>query len=159
MQTFCLCVPCSINTHASIYCCFSLVPRYPHYFSCQSFAAYIGCESSPCLNGATCTQLTDSYQCTCPAGYTGTHCEQGIIFIVVFLDPLLGKKFSILPPTISLSVTFWLPNISNFVKKCESCSEIMSHFDLKQLFLWLSVDFVHEASGGGSVLNSFIYQH
>jgi N-acetylglucosamine-6-sulfatase len=34
------------------------------------------CASSPCQNGATCTDMpVYTYQCTCPAGYTGTNCE------------------------------------------------------------------------------------
>ena len=35
------------------------------------------CSSSPCLNGATCTDAVNSYTCACVAGYTGTHCETG----------------------------------------------------------------------------------
>ena len=35
------------------------------------------CASSPCENGATCTDAVDSYTCHCVAGYTGTHCETG----------------------------------------------------------------------------------
>ena len=35
------------------------------------------CSSSPCMNGATCTDAVNSYTCACVAGYTGTHCETG----------------------------------------------------------------------------------
>ena len=35
------------------------------------------CSSSPCSNGATCTDAVNSYTCACVAGYTGTHCETG----------------------------------------------------------------------------------
>ena len=35
------------------------------------------CSSSPCMNGATCTDAVNSYACACIAGYTGTHCETG----------------------------------------------------------------------------------
>ena len=35
------------------------------------------CASSPCRNGATCTDAVNSYMCRCVAGYTGTHCETG----------------------------------------------------------------------------------
>ena len=35
------------------------------------------CFSSPCLNSATCSNLTDTlYNCTCAPGYLGQHCEQ-----------------------------------------------------------------------------------
>ena len=35
------------------------------------------CSSSPCMNGATCTDAVNSYTCACVAGYIGTHCEPG----------------------------------------------------------------------------------
>ena len=37
------------------------------------------CGSSPCVNGAICTDAVDGYTCACVAGYTGTHCETGEI--------------------------------------------------------------------------------
>ena len=36
------------------------------------------CASDPCLNGATCSDLLNGYQCLCPIGYEGTNCETGI---------------------------------------------------------------------------------
>ncbi|XP_038052394.1 fibropellin-1-like [Patiria miniata] len=36
------------------------------------------CESNPCLNGATCIDLQNAYQCVCAAGYEGTGCETDI---------------------------------------------------------------------------------
>ncbi|XP_031552327.1 uncharacterized protein LOC116289522 isoform X2 [Actinia tenebrosa] len=36
------------------------------------------CVSSPCRNGATCTDTDYGYNCTCPYEYTGRHCETGI---------------------------------------------------------------------------------
>ena len=35
------------------------------------------CASSPCRNGATCTDAVNSYTCRCVAGYTGKLCETG----------------------------------------------------------------------------------
>ena len=36
------------------------------------------CASNPCVNDATCVDNVNEYTCNCAAGYTGTHCEQGV---------------------------------------------------------------------------------
>lgn len=33
------------------------------------------CDSSPCMNGATCLDLVKAYQCICPLNVIGTTCE------------------------------------------------------------------------------------
>uniref|UniRef100_A0A3B3QTF5 Sushi, nidogen and EGF like domains 1 n=1 Tax=Paramormyrops kingsleyae TaxID=1676925 RepID=A0A3B3QTF5_9TELE len=35
------------------------------------------CESKPCLNGGECVEWLNNYTCTCPASFTGIHCETG----------------------------------------------------------------------------------
>lgn len=35
------------------------------------------CSSNPCLNGATCVDAVDGYECDCRSGYEGTHCQIG----------------------------------------------------------------------------------
>jgi len=35
------------------------------------------CSSSPCSNGATCSDQVNGYTCTCVSGWQGTHCDQG----------------------------------------------------------------------------------
>ena len=35
------------------------------------------CGSNPCLNGATCAQSIDEYNCTCVEGFLGSNCETG----------------------------------------------------------------------------------
>lgn len=35
------------------------------------------CNLDPCQNGATCTEGTASFLCTCAPGWTGTTCDEG----------------------------------------------------------------------------------
>ena len=35
------------------------------------------CGSSPCQQEGNCTDLVNSFECSCPAGYDGTTCENG----------------------------------------------------------------------------------
>ena len=37
------------------------------------------CESNPCENGGTCTDMEDGYSCACESGFTGPECETGNI--------------------------------------------------------------------------------
>ena len=36
------------------------------------------CDSNPCVNGATCNDEVNAYNCTCMEGYTGHDCETGM---------------------------------------------------------------------------------
>lgn len=36
---------------------------------------YNECQSSPCLNGGTCTDLVGTFQCACGRGFTGKRCH------------------------------------------------------------------------------------
>ena len=46
------------------------------------------CVPNPCLNGAACTNLRVTYQCTCTSGWTGTNCSQGNYTYCYRLTPL-----------------------------------------------------------------------
>lgn len=35
------------------------------------------CVSSPCANGGSCVPKKDSYECDCPLGFDGLHCQKG----------------------------------------------------------------------------------
>lgn len=35
------------------------------------------CVQSPCANGGTCRPKWDGYECDCPLGYDGRHCQKG----------------------------------------------------------------------------------
>ena len=38
------------------------------------------CESNPCLNGATCLDRLNHFQCECMPGYSGRLCESNVSF-------------------------------------------------------------------------------
>ena len=50
-----------------------VIVRYVH-FCCSDID---DCTPDPCMNGATCVNGVDSFNCTCAAGYTGNTCETG----------------------------------------------------------------------------------
>ena len=55
--------------------------QYETYTALYLFHVFVvdvnECGSSACLNGATCLDLVNGFQCQCPVGYTGTFCQTG----------------------------------------------------------------------------------
>lgn len=46
------------------------------------------CESNPCLNGGTCLDRLNHFQCECVRGFRGTLCERNVSKdIVTFIAP------------------------------------------------------------------------
>ena len=41
------------------------------------------CESSPCLNGGTCTDHIGSFSCACGRGYTGQTCRTKVTYVFI----------------------------------------------------------------------------
>ena len=43
------------------------------------------CQSLPCMNGATCIGLRDSFQCRCPIRFSGELCEEGLCNVLLII--------------------------------------------------------------------------
>ena len=52
------------------------------------------CLSSPCHNGGICTDEFDAYNCSCPEGWGGSHCESGKWFYMFLPVSMLVSLLS-----------------------------------------------------------------
>lgn len=50
----------------------------------EHVAVIDNCLSSPCQNGATCTNGVNSYSCDCLTGYTGHQCDSSRACVAVY---------------------------------------------------------------------------
>ena len=50
------------------------------------------CASDPCQNNGSCTDMVNAYECSCEAGYNGTHCENGNSSHPFFYDSVIDLK-------------------------------------------------------------------
>ena len=41
------------------------------------------CDSFPCFNNGTCTDLFNMYTCTCATAYTDTYCHIGKVYLIL----------------------------------------------------------------------------
>lgn len=67
------------NKQASVFRKYQYIPS--KYI--LAFPDSISCSSSPCLNGATCTNTLGGYRCWCTPGWTGRTCQTGTAIIKV----------------------------------------------------------------------------
>ena len=50
----------------------------PFLVSSFIFIVNLECDPQPCQNGGTCVEREIGYHCSCPLGYTGKQCEEGL---------------------------------------------------------------------------------
>ena len=53
------------------------------------------CDSSPCLNGATCVDGVDGFSCSCVDGYSGDLCDIGNTYEALMLINALFNFFAL----------------------------------------------------------------
>uniref|UniRef100_A0A493TY21 Pikachurin n=2 Tax=Anas TaxID=8835 RepID=A0A493TY21_ANAPP len=52
------------------------------------------CVSSPCANGGSCVPKKDSYECDCPLGFDGLHCQKAITEAIE-IPQFIGRSYLI----------------------------------------------------------------
>ncbi|XP_032372298.1 pikachurin isoform X2 [Etheostoma spectabile] len=50
------------------------------------------CVASPCANGGTCRPKWDSYECDCPLGYDGRHCQKAVTEAIE-IPQFIGRSY------------------------------------------------------------------
>ena len=67
--------PCSVFFVLIVYCESPILTWLKMSMDTALFAAKNHCYSSPCQNNGNCSNLPDTYKCTCHPGFTGQNCE------------------------------------------------------------------------------------
>ena len=85
------------------------------------------CDSSPCMNAGSCTDIINGYQCSCTAGFTGTRCQRGLYTYI--------RRLLLLLLLLKLFVTRKIPSRKpqmrcRAVRKC-SCLYTMRDFNFR----------------------------
>uniref|UniRef100_A0A673CFM7 EGF like, fibronectin type III and laminin G domains n=1 Tax=Sphaeramia orbicularis TaxID=375764 RepID=A0A673CFM7_9TELE len=52
------------------------------------------CVKSPCANGGTCRPKWDGYECDCPLGYDGKHCQKEVLYYLTYDNKDILKRIS-----------------------------------------------------------------
>ena len=67
--------PCSVFFVLIVYCESPILTWLKMSMDTALFAAKNHCYRSPCQNNGNCSNLPDTYKCTCLPGFTGQNCE------------------------------------------------------------------------------------
>ncbi|XP_042705431.2 delta-like protein 4 isoform X2 [Chrysemys picta bellii] len=96
------------------------------------------CDSNPCRNGGSCTDMENGYHCLCPPGYYGAHCEHSALTCVdspCFNGGTCLEKDQGASYTCRCPLGFTGSNCEKKVDRCTSnpCANGGHCFDLGQL--------------------------
>ena len=67
----------TISYYDSLTISYCLLPKPMFFLRFKGTGILNPCQSSPCLNNATCEGMHWKYNCTCMEGFWGRNCEQG----------------------------------------------------------------------------------
>ncbi|CAH1790065.1 unnamed protein product [Owenia fusiformis] len=61
--------------HMNSYTSSSMTSDFTNFVLSRSVVSNTYCDTNPCQNGATCSPLSDFYECSCTEGYGGVNCD------------------------------------------------------------------------------------
>lgn len=108
------------------------------------------CINSPCQNSGKCVNFNGGYRCDCAQGFTGKHCDQGLLWYhcsdvdrVKNACRRVGENFSLTLTSRTFIYEFLmidsLDHIQTSIKKSSGCCFQLPFFEYctpKKLFIW-----------------------